>query len=48
MDVEELISKVFFKPEIWDKNNRLHSNSVHLGRCWNEVALEMKVHGKLL
>ncbi|KAK4322772.1 hypothetical protein Pmani_006440 [Petrolisthes manimaculis] len=37
MDVELLISKVFVRPALWDKRNKLHANKNVVDKLWAEI-----------
>nr|CAD7593145.1 unnamed protein product [Timema genevievae] len=41
--MDTLISKVFLKPEIWDKRRKEYSNRVVVDGCWRDISKEMGV-----
>ena len=46
MDVTLLISKVFERPPLWDKRNKLHANRYVVERLWAEISKELECEGK--
>ncbi len=45
MDVETLISEVYLRPAIWDKNRNDHANRNVLDKVWKEISHEINLEG---
>ncbi|XP_064116843.1 uncharacterized protein LOC135222639 [Macrobrachium nipponense] len=42
MDVENLITCVWQRPALWDKNDKMYANRNIVDKCWSEISGEMQ------